>query len=105
MEVLAEMNMAELLPLKIYRFTLILLHSEWPDPQRVLAMLSAIGLNIHKLYHGFSAVQGDNPQILASELSPIQTDKVWYTILYHPHQCRPCSARIFRATDCDFWQG
>ena len=38
--------MIEMLPLKVYPFTLTLLHSEGPKLYRVLALLSAIGLNI-----------------------------------------------------------
>ena len=34
---------------------------------------------------------GDNPQALASELSYIQVDKHRIVILYHIHQCRPCT--------------
>ena len=36
-------------------------------------------------------VFGDNPQALASELSYIQVDKHLIAILYHIHQCRPCT--------------
>ena len=34
---------------------------------------------------------GDNPQALTSELSYIQVDKHRIAILYHIHQCRPCT--------------
>ena len=41
-------------------------------------------------------VHGDNPQALASGLSYIQMDKmvtiIGMTILYHLHQCRPCTS-------------
>ena len=38
-------------------------------------------------------VRGDNPQALASGLSyiPVQVGKHGLTILYHLHQCRPCT--------------
>ena len=37
-------------------------------------------------------VRGDNPRALASGLSLVQVDKHGITILYHPHQCRPCTS-------------
>ena len=37
-------------------------------------------------------VRGVNPQALASGLSYVQVDKHGVTILYHLHQCRPCSS-------------
>ena len=42
---------------------------------------------------GCPPVRGDNPRALASELSYVQVDKHGLTILYHPHQCRPCTSR------------
>ena len=42
-------------------------------------------------------VCGDNPRALASGLSYVQVDKHGLTILYHLHQCRPCTERLFRA--------
>ena len=42
---------------------------------------------------GCSPVRGDNPQALASGLSYVQVDKHGITILYHLHQCRPCTSR------------
>ena len=58
---------------------------------------------------GCPLVYGDNPRALASGLSYIQVDKhgitklvdylhvqvnnPWYTILYHLHQCRPCTSQ------------
>ena len=42
---------------------------------------------IVSFHHSF----GDNPQALASELSYIQVDKHRIVILYHIHQCRPCT--------------
>ena len=38
-------------------------------------------------------VLGDNPCVLASGLSYKQVDKHDITILYHLHQCRPCTSR------------
>ena len=38
-------------------------------------------------------VRGDNPRALASGLSYVQVDKHGITIIYHLHQCRPCTAR------------
>ena len=42
---------------------------------------------------GCPPVRGDNPRALASGLSYVQVDKHGITILYHLHQCRPCTAR------------
>ena len=42
---------------------------------------------------GCPPVHGDNPRALASGLSYVQVDKHGITILYHPHQCRPCTSR------------
>ena len=42
---------------------------------------------------GFPPVRGDNPRALASGLSYVQVDKHGVIILYHLHQCRPCTAR------------
>ena len=41
---------------------------------------------------GCQPVRGDNPRALASGLSYVQVDKHGITILYHLHQCRPCTA-------------
>ena len=38
-------------------------------------------------------VRGDNPRALASGLSYVQVGKQGITILYHLHQCRPCTSR------------
>ena len=37
--------------------------------------------------------RGDNPRALASGLSYVQVDEHGITILYHVHQCRPCTSR------------
>ena len=37
-------------------------------------------------------VRGDNPRALASGLSYVQVNKHGITILYHLHQCRPCTS-------------
>ena len=42
---------------------------------------------------GCPPVRGDNPRALASGLSYVQVDKYGMTILYHLHQCRPCTPR------------
>ena len=41
---------------------------------------------------GCPHVRGDNPRALASGLSYVQVDKHGITILYHLHQCRPCTS-------------
>ena len=42
---------------------------------------------------GFPPVRGDYPRSLASGLSYVHVDKHGITILYHLHQCRPCTSR------------
>ena len=42
---------------------------------------------------GWLPVRGDNPRALASGLSYVQVDKHGITILYHLHECRPCTSR------------
>ena len=42
---------------------------------------------------GCPPVRGDNPRALASGLSYVQVDKHGITIVYHLHQCRPCTSR------------
>ena len=49
---------------------------------------SSVGANIM----GCPPVCGDNPQALASGLSYVQGEKHGITILYHPHECRPCTS-------------
>ena len=41
---------------------------------------------------GCPPVLGDNPRALARGLSYVQVDKHGITILYHLHQCRPCTS-------------
>ena len=41
---------------------------------------------------GCPPVRGDNPRALASGLSYVQVDKHGIIILYHLHQCRPCTS-------------
>ena len=42
---------------------------------------------------GCPPVRGDNPRALASGLSYVHVDNHGITILYHLHQCRPCTSR------------
>ena len=42
---------------------------------------------------GCLPVCGDNPRDLASGLSHVHVDRHGITILYHLHQCRPCTSR------------
>ena len=42
---------------------------------------------------GCPPVRVDNPRALASRLFYVQVDKHGITILYHLHQCRPCTSR------------
>ena len=41
---------------------------------------------------GCPPVRGDNPRALARGLSYKQVDKHGIPILYHLHQCRPCTS-------------
>ena len=41
---------------------------------------------------GSPPVRGDNPRALASGISYVQVDTHGITILYHLHQCRPCTS-------------
>ena len=41
---------------------------------------------------GCPPVRGDNQRALASGLSYVQVDKQGINILYHLHQCRPCTS-------------
>ena len=42
---------------------------------------------------GCPPLHGDNPRALASGLYYVQVDKHGITILYHQHECRPCTSR------------
>ena len=46
---------------------------------------------------GCPPVRGDNPRALARGLSYVQVGKHVITILYHLHQCRPCTSRDISA--------
>ena len=45
-------------------------------------------------------VRGDYTRAFVSELSYIQVDKLGITILYHLHQCRPCT---LQEISCSSW--
>ena len=45
-------------------------------------------------------VRGDNLRALASGLSYLHVDKHGIAILYHLHQCRPCTSRDIVAKVC-----
>ena len=52
-----------------------------------------VSLSLRNSYTmGCPPVRGDNPRALASGLSYVQVDKHGITILYHLHQCRPCTS-------------
>ena len=77
-------------------------HAILPTRQRVntivLYVLMCVCVNVYaKLGYvaramGCPPVRGDNPRGLASGLSYVQVDKHGITILYHLHQCRPCTS-------------
>ena len=51
------------------------------------------GRSISNSYNtGRLPVRRDNPRALASGLSYVHVDKHVITILYHLHQCRPCTS-------------
>ena len=62
-----------------------------------LLLASCLDYNYHDISNsypmGCPPVRGDNPRALASGLSYVQVDKHGITILYHLHQCRPCTSR------------
>ena len=60
-----------------------------------IAIVEALSLYIlsNSYTMGGPPVRGDNPRALASGLSYVQVDKHGITILYHVHQCRPCTSR------------
>ena len=47
----------------------------------------------HSYAMGCPPVRGDNPRALVSGLSYVHVDKHGITILYHLHQCRPCTSQ------------
>ena len=58
-----------------------------------LGVVLTINLVSNSYTMGCPPVRGDNPRALASGLSYVQVDKHGITILYHLHQCRPCTSR------------
>ena len=64
---------------------------------RFLIFASLLTLTVSTIRNSYTMgcppVRGDNPQALASGLSYVQVDKHGITILYHLHQCRPCTSR------------
>ena len=55
----------------------------------------SVDLAHYEIFHakvGKSGISGDNPRALVSGLSYAQVDKHGITILYHLHQCRPCTS-------------
>ena len=62
------------------------------------------GVKISNSYTmGCPPVHGDNPRALASGLSYVQVDKHGLTILYHLHQCRPCTSRDISCLNLVRW--
>ena len=59
--------------------------------------LIRVGNSINGLSNSYTMccppVCGDYPRALASGLSYVQGDNHGKTILYHLHQCRPCTSR------------
>ena len=49
---------------------------------------------------GCPPVRGDNPRALASGLFYVQVDKHGIIILYHLHQCRPCTSQDISCLSC-----
>ena len=68
-------------------------HNHGSDDERTLQPETQIKIRLSNSYTmGCPPVRGDNPRALASGLSYVQVDKHGITILYHLHQCRPCTA-------------
>ena len=63
------------------------------DHDVVVAILKLSLSNSYTCTMGCPPLRGDNPRALASGLSYVQADKHGITILYHLHQCRPCTLR------------
>ena len=61
------------------------------QPKKITAQASLCCLS-NSYTMGCPPVRGDNPRALASGLSYVQVDKHGITILYHLHQCRPCTS-------------
>ena len=68
---------------KVSRFFFRLMQSFYPDYTIILSTSCTTGC---------PPVRGDNPRALASGLSYVQVDKHGIIILYHLHQCRPCTS-------------
>ena len=62
-------------------------------PFIVLQKRMLIALLSNSYIMGCPPVRGDNPRALASGLSYVHVDKHGITVLYHIHQCRPCTSR------------
>ena len=58
----------------------------------VILQFEAVNVICNSYTMGCPLVRGDNPRALASGLSYVQIDKHGITILYHLHQCRPCTS-------------
>ena len=63
----------------------------FPEADNCVTFLKAPSLS-NSYTMGCPPVRGDNPRALASGLSYVQVDKHGITILYHLHQCRPCTS-------------
>ena len=63
---------------------------QFKDATVVFALLTSYTSNSYTM--GCPPVRGDNPQALASGLSYVQVDKHGITVLYHLHQCKPCTS-------------
>ena len=62
-------------------------------PFIVLQKTMLIALLSNSYIMGGPPVRGDNPRALASGLSYVHVAKHGITVLYHLHQCRPCTSR------------
>ena len=55
--------------------------------------ISRVDIPLTYLCNSFTMVRGDHPRVLANGLSDLQVNRHGITILYHLHQCRPCTSR------------
>ena len=64
-----------------------------PHTKQLLNLFCIVYNVCNSYIMGCPPVRGDIPRALASGLSYVQADKHAITVLYHLHQCRPCTSR------------
>ena len=79
-------------------FHCLLRHNQYSEIEITLHYFGGKLCNRYTM--GCPPVRGDNQRALASGLSNVQMDIHGITILYHIHQCRPCTTRDI---SCSSW--